>query len=68
MLGRILTACLTTLWLTGCATTPASTSAVCSGTDAAARDLAAALLADGGPESKRAGLALLDKREAGCHP
>lgn len=51
-----------------CATTPASTSAVCSGTEAAARDLASALLVDGGPQSKRAGLALLDKRAAGCHP
>lgn len=66
MRAMTLTALLTLMWTAACTTTPASTSAVCSGTESAARDLASALLVDGGPQSKRAGLVLLDKREAGC--
>lgn len=65
MPGRMLAICLLITLPAGCATTP-SDSAVCAGTAAAARALAAALLVDGGPESQRAGLALLDKRKAGC--
>lgn len=67
MPGRILTACLMMTLLTGCATTP-SDSAVCAGTAAAARALAAALIQDGGANSQRAGLRLLDQMAAGCHP
>ncbi|QLH13586.1 hypothetical protein HYQ43_04720 [Paracoccus pantotrophus] len=61
------TALLTLMLTAACATTQ-SDSAVCAGTAEAARAHADALLIDGGPLSKRTGLALLDKRAAGCHP
>ena len=60
-----MTACLMALWLTGCATTP-SDSAICAGSAEARRALAAALIQDGGAQSQRAGLSLLDKMRAGC--
>ena len=66
MRAMTLTALMMASLTAACATTPASGPAVCSGTEAAARELASALLVDGGPQSKRAGLALLDKRKAGC--
>ena len=60
-----MTACLMMLSLTGCATTP-SDSAICAGSAASRKALAAALVEDGGPVSQRAGLRLLDQVAAGC--
>ena len=51
-----------------CASTPGSDSAVCDGTRASRQALAAALVEDGGAQSQRAGLRLLDQMAAGCHP
>ncbi len=60
---------LTTLTLlTACASTPVSQTAICDGTEASRKALAAALIEDGGAQSQRAGLRLLDQLEAGCHP
>lgn len=58
----------TLLSLTACANTPASGPAICDGTEASRKALAAALIEDGGARSQRAGLRLLDQLEAGCHP
>lgn len=58
----------TLLWLTACASTPVSQTAICDGTAASRKALAAALIEDGGARSQRAGLRLLDQLEAGCHP
>lgn len=49
-----------------CASTPGSDSAVCDGTRASRQALAAALVEDGGAQSQRAGLRLLDQMVAGC--
>ncbi|WP_418024984.1 hypothetical protein ACNKFW_15645 (plasmid) [Paracoccus sp. TD-10] len=60
---------LTTLTLlTACAGTPVSQTAICDGTAASRKALAAALVEDGGAQSQRAGLRLLDQMAAGCHP
>ena len=66
MLARMLIASTLMLSMAACASTRPSPTAICSGTGQARADLAEALLADGGDQSKRAGLALLDKMEAGC--
>ncbi|MBT0780592.1 hypothetical protein [Paracoccus sp. pheM1] len=58
----------TLLWLTACAGTPVSQTAICDGTEASRTALAEALIEDGGANSQRAGLRLLDQLEAGCHP
>jgi len=50
----------------GCATTPISEAAICDGTAASRQALAIALLIDGGDQSRRAGLRLLDEVTAGC--
>lgn len=57
----------TLLLLTACASTPVSQTAICDGTSAARKALAAALIEDGGARSQRAGLRLLDQMAAGCH-
>lgn len=57
--------CLTMLCLTGCGIAP-NDSALC---DVTARDrtaLADALVADGGIESRRAGLRVIEALDAGC--
>ncbi|UXU73841.1 MULTISPECIES: hypothetical protein [unclassified Paracoccus (in: a-proteobacteria)] len=60
---------LTTLLLqTACASTPVSQTAICDGTEASRKALAAALVEDGGANSQRAGLRLLDQLHDGCHP
>jgi len=60
---------LTTLTLlTACASTPVSQTAICDGTEASRKALASALIEDGGAQSQRAGLRLLDQLQAGCHP
>lgn len=56
----------TLLWLTACASTPVSQTAICDGTAASRKVLAAALVEDGGARSQRAGLRLLDQMQAGC--
>lgn len=66
MLGRMLIALALTSLTAACATMPANDTAVCSASRDARGDLAGALIADGGDQSKRAGLALLDKLAAGC--
>lgn len=53
------------LILTGCATGPAD-EAVCDGTAEARTALAAALVEDGGPESRAAGRTLIARLDAGC--
>ncbi|MFT3972179.1 MAG: hypothetical protein QM699_01585 [Amaricoccus sp.] len=53
------------LILNGCATGPAG-EAVCDGTAAARSALAAALVADGGPQSREAGRTLIARLDAGC--
>ena len=58
----------TLLLLTACANTPVSQTAICDGTAASRKALAAALIEDGGAQSQRAGLRLLDQMAAGCHP
>lgn len=66
MLARMLIASTLMLSMTACASTRPSPTAICSATGQARAELAEGLLADGGDHSKRAGLALLDKMEAGC--
>gem|GEM_PF-3444658 len=61
-----LTALLMMTWLAGCATTPVSDSAVCDAIGQSRKALAVALIEDGGAQSQRAGLRLLDQLEAGC--
>lgn len=58
--------CLTLMFSTGCASGPASEAALCSVTDRSRTSLAGALVSDGGPESRRAGLALIEALDAGC--
>lgn len=57
--------CLTVLSVTACASAP-SDSALCGATDRARTQLAAALVEDGGPQSQRAGLVLIEGIDAGC--
>lgn len=57
---------LALMLLTGCGSMPISEAALCDGTAASRRALAAALLDDGGDQSRRAGLRLLDELRAGC--
>lgn len=52
--------------LTACASVPASEPAVCTVTDASRTDLAGALVADGGPLSRRAGLVLIETLDEVC--
>lgn len=60
------TALLALMWSAGCATMPVSEAALCDGTAASRRALASALVVDGGDQSRRAGLRLLDQMKAGC--
>lgn len=60
-----LTIWTTLLLLTACAST-SSGPAVCDGTVQSRAALADALLTDGGPQSRRAGLLVLDQVAAGC--
>lgn len=53
------------LFLSACAPAP-SGDAICDGTRASRVALAGALVADGGPESRRAGLMLIGQIDAGC--
>jgi len=58
--------CLTMIALTtGCAIGP-SAEAICDGTDNLRTQHAAALIEDGGPQSKRSGVALIATIDAGC--
>ncbi|MDO5706545.1 MAG: hypothetical protein Q4G49_15960 [Paracoccus sp. (in: a-proteobacteria)] len=54
------------LCLTACAGAPVKQTAICDGTRASRTALAAALVDDGGPASRRAGMALIDQIDAGC--
>lgn len=65
MRAMMLTALLTMMCVAGCAATP-SDSAICDGSAASRKALAAALVEDGGPLSQRAGLRLLDQISAAC--
>ena len=56
----------TLLSLTACASTPVSQTAICDGTEASRKALAATLVKDGGARSQREGLVLLDQMAAGC--
>lgn len=57
---------VTLMWLSACAATPISEAGICDGTAAGRKALAEALLIDGGAQSRRAGLGLLDQMRAGC--
>lgn len=59
-------ACLLLSCASGCANTPGSDAAICDGTRASRQALAAALVEDGGAQSQRAGLRLLDQMLAAC--
>lgn len=67
MQWKKLTICLMMLSASGCTVIPNS-SAICVSTESSRRSLAGALLTDGGPQSQRAGLLLLDQLRAGCRP
>lgn len=54
-----------TLSLTGCGVFPSSP-AICEGTLEDRKAHAAALVEDGGPQSRRSGLRLLTRLKAGC--
>ena len=54
------------LSLIGCASVPASEPAVCAVTAAPRTDLAGALVDDGGPHSRRAGLVLISVVDSFC--
>ena len=54
------------LSLTACATGPVTENALCPATDGARTALAGALVSDGGPQSRRAGLVLIETLDAGC--
>lgn len=54
------------MWLSACAVTPISEAGICDGTAASRKVLAGALLIDGGAQSRRAGLGLLDQMRVGC--
>lgn len=60
-------AVILTLMLTGCAT-GRSGEAVCDGTKASRTTHAAALVADGGPQSRATGRTLIAQIDAGCGP
>lgn len=60
--------CLTLMFLTACASVPADEAALCRATDQARTSLAGALVEDGGSQSRREGLALIDALDAGCAP
>lgn len=62
---RVLMTLTMMLLLSACATTP-SAPAICDATRASRADLAGALVSDGGPQSRRAGLLVLDQVAAGC--
>lgn len=62
---RMFLAAMLPLILSGCAIGPAG-EAVCDGTAAARTALAAALVADGGPESRAAGRTLIARLDTGC--
>lgn len=66
MRPTIWAALATMLSLSACATTPVDQAAICDGTAASRRALAAALLTDGGQQAQRAGLLVLDQMRAGC--
>lgn len=66
MLARTLISLVMLTFASACANTPVSDAAVCAGCADARRALAAALIEDGGAQSQRAGLVLLDKLKAGC--
>lgn len=55
------------LILSGCASGP-SGEALCDGSAEARSALAAALVADGGPQSRAAGRTLIARIDAGCGP
>ena len=52
--------------ISGCASAPASDPAICAATERARTQLAAALVDDGGPSSRRAGAVLIAGIDAGC--
>lgn len=54
------------LTLSGCVGGPASDAAVCARTEGPRTALAAALVVDGGPQSKGAGRTLIALLDAGC--
>lgn len=60
--------CLTVMFLTGCASGPADEAALCQATASARTSLAGALVSDGGAESRREGLALIEAMDSGCQP
>ena len=66
MRWKILASSLILTCASACANTPGSDSAVCDGTRASRKALASALVEDGGAQSQRAGLRLLDQMVAGC--
>ncbi|MFV0383859.1 hypothetical protein [Paracoccus sp. (in: a-proteobacteria)] len=57
---------MTLALLAGCATGPVSETAICTATHDARQTHAAALVADGGPQSRRTGAALISALDAGC--
>ena len=65
MRWKILSGCLMLSFASDCANTPGSESAVCDGTRARRQALAPALVENGGAQSQRAGLRLLDQMVAG---
>ena len=67
MRWKILASCLMLMCVNACANTQASDAAICDGTQASRQTLAAALVEDGGPQSQRAGLQVLNQLAAGCH-
>ena len=54
------------LFVSGCATSPGSLTALCTATERDRRDHAAALVQDGGPLSQATGVSVLSKTAAGC--
>ena len=66
MRWKILASCLMLMCVNACANTQASDAAICDGTRTSRQALAAALVEDGGAQSQRAGLRLLDQMDAGC--
>ncbi len=63
---RMCLAVIAMLTLNGCVTGPRSDSAVCARTEEPSTALAAALVMDGGPQSKGAGRTLIATLDAGC--
>lgn len=62
---RMCLAAILTMILTGCAAGPAG-EAVCAGTAVARTAHAAALVVDGGPQSRATGRTLIARIDAGC--